>query len=210
MYLSGSVNAKHLHHYRTGRIGYMKTPNNNPLTDDHAVWALDNGCFTGAYPGDDAYLALLDRLAAHKDRCLFVALPDVVGDARATLARSHRVWHQIRNVRDWPVALVLQDGMEHMTDLIPWGGMEWVFVGGSTDWKLGPAAASLCSIARSHGVRVHVGRVNSQQRFTYARDVLGADSADGTFLAFGPDANLPKVLGWLRSNDQAALFGGAA
>lgn len=206
MYLSGSVNSRHLHHYRSGRIGYMKTPNNNPLTADHAVWAMDNGCFTESYPGDDAYLALLDKYAEHRDRCLFVAAPDVVGDAEATLVRSGPMIRRIAD-KGWPVALVLQDGMEHMVERIPWKDIAWVFVGGSTEWKLGAGARSLTSIARSRGVRIHVGRVNSQARFTYSRDVLGADSADGTFLAFGPDVNLPKVLGWLRSNDQVVLPG---
>lgn len=205
MYLSGSVNSRHLAHYRSGRIGYMKTPNNNPLTDDHVVWAMDNGCFTESYPGDDAYLDLLDRYERHRGRCLFVAAPDVVGDAEATLTRSGPMIRRIAD-KGWPVALVLQDGMENMVDRIPWGDIAWVFVGGSTEWKMGAGSRSLTMIAHSLGVQVHVGRVNSQVRFSYSRDVLGADSVDGTHLAFGPDRCLPEVLGWLRSNDQTQLF----
>jgi hypothetical protein len=208
MYLSGSVNSRHLEHYRSGRIGYMKTPNNNPLTDDHTVWALDNGCFTESYPGDDAYLGLLDKLAEHRHRCLFVAVPDVVGDAEATLARWRQGMPDRIVAKGYRPALVLQDGMTvaDMEDANPAA----VFVGGSTGWKLGAEARALCDWAHRRGVFIHVGRVNSFARFAYARDVLHADTADGTFLAFGPDTNLPKLLGWLRSNDQAALFGGAA
>jgi len=39
---------------------------------------------------------------------------------------------------------------------------------------------------------------------------IGCDSVDGTFLAFGPDKNLPQLLRWLRLADEPTLFGGAA
>ena len=80
------------------------------------------------------------------------------------------------------------------------------FVGGSTAWKLGPEAKSLIAAAKARGKGVHVGRVNSQRRFL-AFAALGCDSADGTYLAFGPDENLPKLLGWLEHDrTHAPLF----
>lgn len=46
---------------------------------------------------------------------------------------------------------------------------------------------------------------------TCGSDAIGCDSADGTYLTFAPDANLPRLLGWLREiHSQTALFGGAA
>lgn len=49
-------------------------------------------------------------------------------------------------------------------------------------------------------------RVNSRRRVRYAT-ACGYDSVDGTHLAFGPDKNLPAVLGWMReANDQLSLF----
>ena len=39
-------------------------------------------------------------------------------------------------------------------------------------------------------------RVNSLKRLRYAASI-GCHSADGTCLAFGPDRNLPRLLGWL-------------
>ncbi len=50
--------------------------------------------------------------------------------------------------------------------------------------------------AKDRGKQVHVGRVNSARRLRWARD-HGADSADGTYVGFGPDVNLPKVTRWL-------------
>jgi hypothetical protein len=60
--------------------------------------------------------------------------------------------------------------------------------------------------ARGRGKWVHMGRVNSLRRLRYAA-AIGCDSADGTYLAFGPDTNLPAVRGWLRDvNGQGTLF----
>jgi hypothetical protein len=69
-------------------------------------------------------------------------------------------------------------------------------IGGTTSWKLGPAAAALAAQARRRGLWVHMGRVNSLRRLRYAA-AIGCQSVDGTFLAFGPDRNLPELLGWL-------------
>lgn len=51
-----------------------------------------------------------------------------------------------------------------------------------------------------------MGRVNSLRRLRLAQ-AMGCDSADGTYLAYGPDRNLPRLLGWLREiNCQGALW----
>ena len=60
--------------------------------------------------------------------------------------------------------------------------------------------------AKRRGKHVHMGRVNSLTRLRYA-DHIGCDSADGTYLVFGPDVNLPKLLDWLTAvNDQGTLW----
>ena len=50
--------------------------------------------------------------------------------------------------------------------------------------------------AKLRGKGVHMGRVNSYRRIAIA-DAIGCDTADGTYIAFGPDVNLPKALAWL-------------
>ncbi len=94
----------------------------------------------------------------------------------------------------YPAALVAQDGLEDLA--IPWNDLDGLFLGGSTGWKLGLAAADLAAQARRRGLWVHLGRANSLRRLTYAKSI-GCHSADGTFLAYGPDRNLPTLLGWL-------------
>jgi hypothetical protein len=42
---------------------------------------------------------------------------------------------------------------------VPWDAFDVLFLGGTTDWKLGPAAADLTAEARRRGLVVHMGRV---------------------------------------------------
>ncbi|MBM7770908.1 hypothetical protein JOD54_001112 [Actinokineospora baliensis] len=156
-------------------------------------WAADTGCFGSGYPGDEAWLRWLDRLHGHY-RCLFATAPDVVGDARATLARS-APWFDAIRARGYRAALVAQDGLVERA--IPWASIDVLFIGGTTDWKLSPDAAQLAQHAKRRGLWLHMGRVNSGKRWRYAKE-LDCDSADGTFLAFAPDANLERLRRWER------------
>lgn len=201
-YLSGAVNRTMRDDLANGNIGLLQTPASSYALDGVAVWALDNGAYTGNYPGDAAYMRLLDRLDGHRSRCLFVAAPDVVGDAAATLARFPPIAVQIR-AAGWPVALVAQDGMT--PDAVPWTDVDWLFIGGSTDWKLSHAVVDLIRAAQTRHVRVHVGRVNSWRRY-HRFAGLGCDSADGTFIAFGPDKNIVHVYRWLAAPIQGGLL----
>jgi hypothetical protein len=54
-----------------------------------------------------------------------------------------------------------------------------LFIGGSTEWKLGPQAETLIAYAKTRGLWVHMGRVNSQQRI-WEGARKGVDSWDGT------------------------------
>jgi hypothetical protein len=171
-------------------------------------WCADNSIVGGHYPGDEPYLRWLRQRAEHIGRCAFATAPDVVGDAAATLRRSLPMLPRIRDL-GYPAALVAQDGLEHLP--VPWKSIDAIFVGGSTAWKLGPAAAGLVTRARAHGLTVHMGRVNSLRRLRYAH-TIGCHSVDGTFLAYGPDRNLPKLLDWLTefSPDTRKVDPGAA
>lgn len=191
-----------------GGLGLLNTPNSNYQIHDWPVWAADNGAFNAkTYVGDSKWFAWLQSKAEHVATCLFATAPDVVGDAAATLARSLPWLPRIRSL-GYRAALVAQDGLEHLD--VPWNAFDVLFVGGTTSWKLSPAAAGLCAEARLRAKTVHVGRVNSHKRLRYAAH-LGADSADGTFLAFSPDHNLNRMDTWLRRlQSEPTLFGGMA
>lgn len=165
-------------------------------------WIADNSVFGGKYPGDGAYLDWLSGLS-NKDLCRFAVAPDVVCDHEATLHRSLPMLAAIRAVVG-RVAFVAQNGAT--PSWVPWPLVDALFLGGDTAWKLGADARDLARSAKRQGKWLHMGRVNSLQRLRYAH-AIGCDSADGTYLAFGPDTNLPNVLAWLRAvNDQMTLW----
>lgn len=146
-----------------------------PLTryaDAGGVYAIDNGSFS-QFP-EVHFTALLERQAEAKGRCLWVACPDVVGNAR----RTFELWrHRDRWLSGWPAALVLQNGAEEFD--IPWSEMTAVFIGGQDPWKESQACADLVRTAVALQVPVHVGRVNGTARFRRFRE-LGAVTCDGS------------------------------
>jgi hypothetical protein len=185
-----------------GRLGYIDTPAQRNTRPAGVTWCADNGCFGKGYPGDEKWLAWLGKHAHDTRTCLFATAPDVVGDAAATLQRSAPFLPKIRAL-GYPAALVAQDGLELLP--VPWESFDALFIGGGTDWKLGPHARELIQEAKRRGKWAHMGRVNSERRYRYAYEI-GCDSVDGTFLTFGPDINLPILLAWTRIEDQEGLF----
>lgn len=179
---------------RDGLLGYIATPAQGNVRPEGLTWCADNGCFGKGYPGDVEWFSWLTRHAADAATCAFAVAPDVVGDADATLARSLPWLPKIREL-GYPAALVAQDGLESLA--VPWGAFDVLFIGGTTEWKLGRHARALIREAKMRGKRVHMGRVNSARRYRYAEHI-GCDSVDGTYLTFGPDANLPRLLSWSR------------
>ena len=191
---------------RDGLLGAIATPAQGNRIDGMPAWAADNGCFGSGFPGDVEFLAWLARMPS-PGTCWLAVAPDVVGDAAATLKRSAPFLPVIRGL-GYPVAFAAQDGLEDLP--VPWDEFDVLFLGGSTKWKLGAAARALTAEARVKGKGVHMGRVNSLRRYRYA-EAIGCTSVDGTYLVFGPDENLPKLLGCSRDvRDQLSLFGGAA
>lgn len=161
------------------------------------MWAMDNG----AYAGFDAtaFMAMLKRFHG-RIGCRFVCAPDVVGDGAATLERWP-FWSGVVRGAGFIPALVLQDGM--LVSEVPWRELGAVFVGGFTEWKMGPQARDLMAYAKARGLWVHVGRVNSEER-TWAIFQRGADSFDGTGFSMFPDINIPKGLSWIERAETAA------
>jgi hypothetical protein len=168
------------------------------------AYAIDHGTFRRPDLYDlDRHLRYIDLHAPYADRCLFVTAPDVLGDPIGTWEPARPVLAAIRQ-RGFPAALVAQDGIDWRT--LDWPAVDCVFVGGSTEWKLSEAAYAVAAEAHQRGKWVHLGRVNSYRRLRAGRVSL-YDSADGTFLAFGRDRNLPQLLRWLDDiNAQSPLL----
>lgn len=177
-----------------GLLGCIITPDqgNTTFPDDGWDVIADNGCFSARWEHRRWLGWLLDLPRSVR----FAVCPDVFDPSgrpchEDTLAR----WRQLAPVIDrhgFVPAFVCQvgSGPDNIPDDAP-----VLFLGGTTEWKLGPVAASIC--ARHSADRwCHMGRVNSRRRLNHAR-AIGCHSADGTFLTFGPDTNLPQLLSWL-------------
>jgi hypothetical protein len=210
-YLSGAANEPLERVASRYGIGLMIQPGNvcRRVLDRYPTWAADNGAFTTRKKGfePERFRAMLCQrvLREHVGTCRFVAAPDVLvvrpdgavsGDARATLEQFPK-W--AAEIRGWglPVALVAQDGLEHLLDAVPWPSVDTLFLGGSTEWKLGLGAYRCIARAQLRGKLTHMGRVNSYRRLALAQH-WGVNSVDGTYLKYGPEVNLPRLLSWLR------------
>lgn len=181
-----------------GTFSLIDQPNQGSNTAVRTVlagggyWCADNGAFSNRFDVGK-WWAYLEKRAPYAGTCAFAVAPDVVGDAAATLARSAPWLAKIRAL-GYRVAFVAQDGLESLP--VPWDDFDCLFIGGSTDWKLGEHARQLAGEAKHRGKWLHMGRVNSLKRLRYAKSI-GCDSVDGTYLTFGPEKNLRRMSAWL-------------
>jgi len=181
---------------RRGLLGQIATPGSGHRVLSGVDWCADNAAFTGGYPGDEKYLAWLSARRQHAGRCAFATAPDVVGDAAATLARSLPMLERIR-AAGYPVALVAQDGLENLS--ISFDSFDVLFLGGTTAWKLGPAAADLAGEARARGLGVHCGRSTASHGCATPRRSAATRSMAPSWLT-GPTATCRSCCaGWRRS-----------
>jgi hypothetical protein len=157
-------------------------------------WAADNDCFQGL--DEAAYVRMLDRITGLAG-CLFVTVPDVVGDAEATFDLFDR-WAPELEARNLPLALVAQDGLELELDRVEWDRLAAVFIGGTTEWKEGPEAAAIAREAAARGKWVHWGRVNTRRRFDLIVATGAASSFDGSKFARFRNTYLDGGLEWAR------------
>lgn len=146
----------------------LRTPLTSYAIGD-TPYGLDNGCFTEFKR--ETWERMLDD--AEDARPVFVALPDIVGDARRTLDLFEFFKAKTSGL---PRALVLQDGIGDYA--IPWNDITAVFVGGSNTFKVAPECVNACRAAKMMGKWVHVGRVNEPKRLEQWRGI--ADSIDGS------------------------------
>lgn len=176
-----------------GLLGQMVTPNSGNVLEPDVLWALDNGCY-GDQWREDRWKATLERYA-DAPGCLFAVVPDVVCDAAATADRWDRYADTVTGYGYRP-AFVTQNGCTETP-----ADADVVFTGGDDTWKLSDEAQALAAAAEWS----HMGRVNTLRRLRFAF-FHGYDSVDGTFVAFGPDANLPRLLRYLTAAHEPTLW----
>ena len=180
--LSGGFNQLHdcltaYPHFRE-YVGMFKTPLSGygfqRLQKIGMPLALDNGCYSGFDERKFVQMLNVAKIFQGDLDLMWVACPDVVGNAAAT-NKLFSEWRAA--LTDFRVAYVGQDGAEDLD--VPFDDFDCLFIGGSTTWKLSESARSLIAHAKQLGKIVHVGRVNSEKRLRYCYR-LGVDSVDGS------------------------------
>jgi hypothetical protein len=129
---------------RSAEVGHLVVPKQwsaaQALTLEADRWAMDNGCFGGFDEG--AFMRMLERFDGVPG-CLFVTVPDVVGDASSTLARWPFWSRLVRGLGHRP-ALVAQDGLTAAR--VPWDELGALFIGGSTTYKESSEATTIVGL----------------------------------------------------------------
>ena len=163
--------------------GAMWTPQKMTKTGlaSETNYALDNGAFSDHFDGE-LWVATLDEALTEMPTAPdFVVLPDVPGDARATID-LHREW-----LYDRPLPLrsgeimwywVIQPGLPITTQFEAIEGCQGVFVGGSKRW-LRAHGDQIVAEAQDWGLRTHVGNPSGVDGLVWAYKT-GFDSCDTT------------------------------
>ncbi len=145
------------------------------------LWAADNQAYTKRFDLR-IFLSWLKTMRDYLATCLFVACPDVVGNATETLSLF---WQYHHNFIDWPIAFVGQDGQENM-DFPPSELWQCLFIGGTTRWKVSAAAIECIYRAQNLGKHIHIGRVNYYRRYQHFARLNNSErfTCDGTRIRY--------------------------
>jgi hypothetical protein len=199
-------------------VGHLITPHTGNRIDGIATsgrpWAADNGCgpkrdgSAGTFD-EAAFLAMCEQVAYYCDhrhfnprtmrRPLWVAVPDVVGDAYAT-SQLWEEWAPRLDALRLPLAYVVQDGYHY--GLMPQASryrLKCAFLGGSTEFKESDEARAILRGFRSLQCLIHIGRVNSERRLAIYDDLDThnglprlPDTIDGTQFSMFPETYIPR------------------
>jgi len=165
----------------------LRTPLTQYAPDSLNVipYILDNGAFS-LFEGPK--FAQMARVGLADPRCMFVIMPDIVGDHKETMARF-TYWYRLLDLDEYPreshgdkLGFVAQDGcsVETMPDAL-WDLIGCLFIGGTDLFKEGQEAFDLIEEAKIRNKWVHVGRVNTPRKIVYFHGL--ADSFDGSGIA---------------------------
>ena len=185
----------------TGRLGHLYSPGAQRGPWPWFPYAMDNGAFPAwdqatntwdaAKWSESAWKALLFWAQAAPMRALWAIVPDVPGNAAATLERWAR-FAPIVERAGIPLAVAVQDGMTAETVRALSPAADVVAVGGSTDWKWS-TAEQWCRDFK----RVHVLRCNSPTRLEQLES-WGCESTDGTGWSRGDRKQTAGLEAWAR------------
>lgn len=138
-------------------------------------WGGDIGTYTGKFNPNN-FISWLGQMRPFRSTCLFVVVPDILGDAVQTL-NNFKYWSGYMD--GWPLAFVAQDGQENFA--FP-NGFNTLFIGGTTNWKVSNEAYKCIYRALILKKNIHIGRINYLKRYTHFSPIPGSElfTCDGT------------------------------
>lgn len=163
--------------------GYGWTPQKMTPHDTH--YFLDNGAYNDDFDGEQWVATVKEALWEMPSQPDFIVLPDVYGDAAATI-ELHEAWlsgsfdAKIPPVGGLKLYWVLQPGVSVSDQLDQIGGrnIPGVFVGGPNRWKRAHGD-EIVRQARDRDLRTHVGNPGGVDGLVWAYRT-GFDSVDTT------------------------------
>lgn len=158
-------------------FGIITAPNHRGIPQgitEGLPWAIDPGCLVGPdYVKRVNFNKLPNWLCVmtpYRASCLWLAVPDVVGNAQATLEAFEEFKDYFPG---WPLAYVAQNGAENLP--IP-DDCACVFIGGDTEWKESYEAVTVILRAQAMGKMIHIGRVNWWARYELFQALPGSET----------------------------------
>lgn len=193
---------------KTTAYGIITAPNHKGIPHDikytQKPWAADLGCLVGPdYVKKMDFNIIFDwlyEMKPYRDRCLFLAGFDVVGDALGTLEAFAEFNHYFI---DWPLAYIAQNGSESLP--FP-ESAKAIFIGGTTSWKISMSAVNVIKRAQAKNMHIHIGRVNYGRRYRLFRVLTGSNqfTCDGTRTRY--DGVSKTLRAWHGYEAQPPLF----
>lgn len=192
----------------TGRIGHLYSPDAQRGPYPWLPYACDNGAFA-CWDGktnewdEDAWQRNLPRwqslmcwaqIATQKP--LWCVVPDVIGNAEATLRR----WAEYAPQVPFPRAMAVQDGMTPADVLALKVQPDVIAIGGSTEWKW-----NSLPMWRAAFKRVHLLRCNIPGKLAEL-EADGIESTDGTGWLRGSVAQTAGLEEWARRGGGSMLW----
>jgi hypothetical protein len=194
----------------TGRIGHLYSPGAQRGPWPWFPFALDNGAFScwdqkrnefdhDKWDSIEHEWRKLIRWASPTGLARWAIVPDVIGDAQATLEKWDKLYGFVRD-SDITPALAVQDGMTPEMVLRSANSPAVICVGGTTEFKW-----STVEVWAKAFSRVHVLRCNSPDKLDYLESI-GIESCDGTGWARGSRKQTDGIETWARKKPQPKFY----
>jgi len=199
----GGINKLFCTKFSIGRLFVARNP--DPYENEY--WGIDNGAYRDYLhdkPFNEKRFMRVTERGAAVGGCQMLVIPDVVGNAPATLDMAQG-WIDRLTPYDMPLYMVIQDGMVENDLLAFKPHIDGLFLGGTN--RLKRDAEKWRVFADSIGLKFHYGRASSPRKLGHAIR-CGSDSADSARLFMMRPDEMTHMLYLLHNKKEAFTING--